>query len=324
MDQHAKNAWTVAIVGGAIATVLGGLVLVLIDSARAWLFYKGQYSNLTIAALTAAPLAIGFLLAKVTSRPTACDETAVDTQAVPPVAKAQQPEIDDIDRHVIRGLISFDGEWEGIAEIAVRVGRPKLVVTRSLEKLVGLGLAKDNHAVGHDSLYKLSSEGTSYAIENELHSHSFADEAKTTHQTRLARIASDKKQLANLFKSFPYDQSVDAIFNADHSGVTKDFARSLDLLLNFRNAPYQLLDKGVESKRVLFLDAAAQFYEALLTFVSSDDKHQRLTPPYHLKGGASESAYRAMQRDVTMSAKALVEAYDALIAQAKSSDVFPD
>lgn len=324
MDQHAKSAWTVTIVGGTLATILGGLALVFIDSARAWLFYKAQYGNLTIVALTTAPLAIGFLLAKITSRPASSDHPLVDAQAASAVGKTQQPEIDHIDRHVIRGLVSFDGEWKGIAEIAVRVGRQKLVVTRSLEKLVDLGLAKDNHAVGQESLYKLSSEGTSYAIDNELDRESTAEEPKTSHQRDLAHIESDRKQLAKLFKSFPYDPSVEAIFNADHSGVTREFATSLDLLLGFRNTPYQLLDKVVETKRVSFLDAAAKFYEALLTFVSWDDKHQRLTPPYHLKGGANENAYRKMQREVSTRAKALIEAYDALVVQAKNSDVFPD
>jgi hypothetical protein len=150
-----------------------------------------------------------------------------------------------------------------------------------------------------------------------------ADEFKSANHTAIDRRESDKKQLAHLLETFPYDQSKEEALSSEHSGVTERFARSLDQVLTFRNSPYQLPDKKVESKRKEFLRAATEYYEALLRFVSWDEGHTRLVPPFHLKGGANESAYRTMQRDVYAKAKALIEHYDALIATAKDHNVYP-
>ena len=140
-----------------------------------------------------------------------------------------------------------------------------------------------------------------------------ADELKASHRAKDQRHESDRRQLSRLFAAFPYDQSKHETLSADQAGVTARFVSSLDELLTYRNSPHSLLDKKVEKQRGSFLNTAEDYYEVLLSFVGWDERHDRLTPPYHLKGGPNEGAYRKMQRDVTEKARAFIAEYDALI-----------
>lgn len=167
MSQQVPNPWKVTIVGGAIAGLLTAVILALFDSAREWLFYKAEYTNLAVSLFIVVPLLAGLVAGGwLSKKSTHVDSSEQDSGVTQQTEEPQLPEADDIDKHVIRGLISFDGDWASVAEIGVRVGRAKLVVERSLGRLILLGYAKDLLAVGQESLYKLSPEGTTYAINN--------------------------------------------------------------------------------------------------------------------------------------------------------------
>jgi hypothetical protein len=166
MTQKSPNPWNVAIIGGAIAGVLTTVILALFSSAREWLTYSTKYSNLEIVLFSVIPLVLGVTGGIWLSRRSV---VVVEPQAGREAPEQEKvPELDDVDHHVVRGLISFDGEWASVDELSVRVGRPKLIVERSLEKLVSRGYTKDLLAVGRETLYKLSSSGTTYAIDNGL------------------------------------------------------------------------------------------------------------------------------------------------------------
>lgn len=165
MTQKSPNPWNIAITGGAIAGVLTAIILALFSSAREWLTYPAKYSNLEIVFFAAIPFVLGVVVGIWLSK----RSTALETPQKGQVAQEQKlPDLDSIDQHIVRGLVSFDGEWASVDELGVRVGRPKLVVERSLEKLVSYGYAKDLHAVGQETLYKLSPRGTTHAIDNGL------------------------------------------------------------------------------------------------------------------------------------------------------------
>jgi hypothetical protein len=137
------------------------------------------------------------------------------------------------------------------------------------------------------------------------------------------RKAHDLAILESLFSHFPYESVFPIISEAAMSGLSTDTCDLISNIAHTNTPPYELHNSVIEEKRKRLVSACAEFYEAVLQFLSHEPgfPDYMVVPPYQLKSIDREAFY-SMQEKVSNTGLGFLTAYDELIRVCKVENYY--